>query len=61
MRQESETARFNEKHYSASEIAERWDVLVQLVRDTLCDEPGVLRVFSPRNMLQARVEDGPRP
>ncbi len=41
------TAPANERHYSIAEIAEQWNISVDLARDVFRNEPGVLRILRP--------------
>lgn len=37
-----------ERHYSTSEVAEMWGLNVRLIQRMFRDEPGVLKIGSPR-------------
>lgn len=43
-----------EKHYTVSQIAQRWSISDDTVRRIFADEPGVLNLGSPSQLLGGR-------
>jgi hypothetical protein len=44
MKQNNETKRFAEKHYSPAELAKAWCFTTETIRKLFRDEPGVLKI-----------------